>query len=93
MQKQSGGTLMSERTFNVGSVYVDHEPDFTNEVDGNGVKHSIELPGFVEIGVVVDGVKVPLTRQKAGNLLPQLDKAKANAAKAAEAAPPAPPEQ
>lgn len=84
---------MSDRTFDVGGLYVDHEPDFSNEVDGNGAKQRVELPGFIEIGVLVNGHKVALHRLKAGNLLPQLDKAKADAQAKADAAPPQPPAQ
>ena len=67
---------MPTREFSTPVPYIDHEPDFSLEEDGSGVKQSVELPGFVEIGFVVDGVKVPLVRRKAGNLLPQFDAAK-----------------
>lgn len=70
---------MSERKFSTPKLYVDHEPDSSNETDANGVKYSAALPGFLEIGVVIDGVKVPLTRRKAGALLPAFDEAKAQA--------------
>lgn len=84
---------MAERTFDVGGLYIDHEPDHSNEIDADGKPVRVELPGFVDIGVVINGVKVPLTRRKAGSLLPQLDAAKQKQAEAAAAQPPAPPEQ
>lgn len=80
------------RTFSTPSFYVDHEPDYSLEDDGNGGKARIELPGFVEIGVEVDGVKVPLKRLKGGLILPRIDAAKAKAKADAAAAPPPPPE-
>lgn len=91
MQNEPGNRLMSTRDFSIGELYIDHEPDYTSEKDQNDQSVVTELPGFVEIGIVIDGVKVPLTRRKAGSLLPAIDKAKADAKAAAEAAPPAPP--
>lgn len=84
---------MSDRTFDVGGLYVDHEPDHSNEVDGDQKAVRVELPGFLEIGVLVNGVKVPLHRLKAGSLLPKLDKARSDAQASAEAQPPAPPSE
>lgn len=68
---------MSDRKFGTPKLYINHEPESSTEVDGNGAKYQAALPGFLEIGVEVDGVQIPLTRRKAGALLPAFDEAKA----------------
>lgn len=65
------------RKFSAPKLYIDHEPDSHFEVDGDGVKQHSELPGFLELGVEVNGVKIPLHRLKAGTLLQQFDAAAA----------------
>lgn len=67
---------MSERKFGTPKLYVSHEPESSTEVDANGAKYQAVLPGFLEIGVEVDGVRIPLSRRKAGALLPAIDEAK-----------------
>lgn len=78
---------MTPRTFGTPTLYVEHQPDSTSELDANGVKQHSELPGFLEIGVLVDGVKVALHSLKAGSLLPKIDAARAKAASASDDAP------
>lgn len=58
------------REFGNVQLYAEHLPD----VDVTGGE-STELPGFVEVGVYVDGAKVPLARVKAGDVLEQIDAA------------------
>ena len=82
---------MSEQTFGAPSLYVEHKPDYSNEVDGNGLKHQVELPGHVYFGFVIDGVKIPVGRKGTAGLLADIGRAKAKADAQAAAAPPAPP--
>lgn len=70
--------------FSTPSLYIDHVPDSTNEVDGNGVRVVKELPGHVYFGVEVDGVKIPLGRKGAAGLLADIERAKANASQPAQ---------
>jgi hypothetical protein len=64
------------RDFATPVPYIDHEGDFSREPDGQGGHMLVDLPGFLEIGFIVNGVKIPLKRLKAGDLLPLLDAAK-----------------
>lgn len=73
---------MSDRKFGTPKLYIEHEGEHSTEVDGNGQKYQAALPGFLEIGVEVDGVRIPLTRRKAGALLPAFDEAKGGSASA-----------
>lgn len=72
---------MSERTLSVSSLYARHLPDA-----GPGPTHphpdKVELgAGHVEIGVMVDGARVPLARLKAGGVFKKIAAAKAAAPK------------
>lgn len=57
-----------------------HVPDYSMELDGDGNKSRIELPGHVEIGVDVEGAFVPLAKIGAVRLGKKIERAKANAA-------------
>lgn len=57
-------------------LQIRHSPDFSLEVDGNGETKRVELPGHVEIGVVVDNVFVPVLRRKAAGLFADIERAK-----------------
>lgn len=62
--------------------------DFSIETRDEGVKETVELPGFIEVGFTAGGVWVPIFRRKASGFL--ADVARAQKA-AAEAVPPPPP--
>lgn len=83
---------MAGRKFSAPKLYIEHEPESSNEIDGNGVGYQQELPGFLEIGVEVDGHRIPLHRLKAGSLLPAIDAAKAKGKEPAADAEPDTPE-
>lgn len=74
---------MAEHTFKSVTLSAEHEPDFSTEVDGNGVRYSEELPGFVTIYANIDGGKVQLARLKAPHIFDAIERGKQ--AKAAEA--------
>jgi hypothetical protein len=59
------------REFGNVSLYAEHLPE-----DHTTGGETTELPGFVEVGVVVDGARVPLARVKAGDVLEKIDAAK-----------------
>ena len=82
---------MSAKDFGTPTLYVEHKADRSTEVDGNGTKQSVELPGFVYFGFVIDGVKIPLGRKGTAGLEADIARAKAKADAQAAAAPPAPP--
>lgn len=58
------------REFGNVSLYAEHIPDEDQTPDGPE-----ELPGFVEVGVTVDGARIPLARVKAGDVLEAIDNA------------------
>lgn len=60
---------MSEVKFKSVKPYALHVPDYSVETDSTGNKSQVELPGWVEVGFEVDGVKVPVERRKAAGLL------------------------
>lgn len=65
--------------FSKPTLYVEHVPDYGIETDGNGVKHEVELPGHVNFGVEIDGVKVQLGRKATAGLLADIERSKAAA--------------
>ena len=67
---------MTERTFNVGGLEVRHLPDYSYEPNASGGKDKTELPGFIEIGVPVDGHFVVLAREKAQPIFEGIERAK-----------------
>jgi hypothetical protein len=68
---------MTALNFETPSLYVEHKPDSTSEVDGNGVRQVHELPGHVYFGFVINGVKVPVGRKATAGLLADIKRAKA----------------
>ena len=85
---------MATLSLDTPTLYVEHVPDYSTEIDANGLPQVNELPGHVYFGVVIDGVKVPLGRKATAGLLADVERVKAAAQAAADAsAPPAPPGQ
>lgn len=52
-------------------------PDYSREVDQNGQTYQQELPGFVEIGVEIEGAFFPLQTIKGGHVDRQIELAAA----------------
>ena len=75
---------MSDLTLTTSSLYVRQLHETTNETDSNGVVSQVELPGFLELCVDVNGAPWVIARRKAPGLL-------ADIARVAAAAPPPPP--
>lgn len=63
--------------FETPTLYIEHHPDFSTEVDGNGLNQRHELPGHVYFGLVVNGVKIPLGRKGTAGLVADIKRAKA----------------
>ena len=72
---------------------VRHVPDYSTETGDEGVKVQVQLPGFLEFGVTLDGAWVPLLSQKAAGTFEKIARAKKAAAAAAAAEPPPAPAQ
>jgi hypothetical protein len=72
------------------TVEVRQVPDFSVEIDANGQKTIETLPGMLQVGVVLEGVFVPLLERKAAGLLADIAAAKAAAETPAAPAEPAP---
>lgn len=64
-----------------------HEPDYSIEQGPDGLPTKVELPGFITLGVEVDGVFVPLQKRKAGGHFEDVRRFKAAQAALAAAAP------
>jgi hypothetical protein len=62
------------------TVQVRHVPDYSVELDAAGRPVEQELPGFIELGVILDGVFVPLERRKASGLLADIERSRAQQA-------------
>ena len=75
---------MTDLTFTVSAPYVRQIHETSNETDANGVVSQVELPGFLELCVDVNGVPWVVARRKAPGLL-------ADIARVAAATPPPPP--
>ena len=76
---------MTDVTLTTSAPYVRQIHETSNETDSNGVVSQVELPGFLELCVDVNGVPWVVARRKAPGLLADL------ARLAAAAPPPAPP--
>lgn len=72
---------MSDLKLGTPKLYVEHVPDVTSELDANGVRQVHDLPGHVDIGVEIDGVKVRLGRKATAGLLADIERAKASGGK------------
>lgn len=75
---------MSERTFGKPTLAVRHVPDFSLEKDASGNNVQVELPGKVHVGVMLDGVFVPILERKAAGLFADIERAKKNAPDSAD---------
>ncbi len=53
-------------------LYAEHQPETHRTLNPDHTVTEVELPGFVEVGVVLNGVRLPLHRLKAGKLLQRL---------------------
>jgi hypothetical protein len=60
------------------TLVAEHVPDFTTEIDGNGVRHEVELPGAIRLGVDLGGHTIWFLERKAGKALANLDAATAD---------------
>lgn len=67
---------MSETLYTGLTIDVRRIPDASTEVDGNGNKQQVELPGFLEYGVNLDGHFQVLFRTKAPGTLADIARAK-----------------
>lgn len=84
---------MSARTLGPITIVSEHVPDYTLEVDGNGNKQRVELPGHVSFYLVVDGARVRIGHKAAAGLFADIDRAKAAAPPPAQTPPATPPAQ
>ena len=62
-------------------VHGRHLPESSVEKDSAGNNYTVELPGKYQVGVVVDGVFVPLAERKAAGLFADIERAKAASGK------------
>jgi hypothetical protein len=74
-------------TFSDLKLYAEHRPEVSRTVNTDHTVTEEELPGFLHIGVVLDGVRKELFRLKAGGFLADLERHRAAQA-AAQAQPP-----
>lgn len=65
---------MSGRTFSTVVPYAEHHPEEHRTLNPDRTVTLVELPGFLEVGFLVDGVRVPLSKSKAGKFLANLAK-------------------
>ena len=66
---------MSDLSLTTSSLYVRQLHETTNETDSNGVVSQVELPGFLELCVDVNGVPWVVARRKAPGLLADIARA------------------
>lgn len=50
-------------------LYAVHHPDADRTVNPDRTVSETELPGFLEVGVEVGGVRIPFLREKAGHFV------------------------
>jgi len=55
-----------------------HDPEQHYETDANGMRQQIELPGFITVGVLIDGHFVGLGRYHAAEVAEGIERAKAS---------------
>jgi hypothetical protein len=58
-------------------VVARHEPETHYETDANGMRQQVELPGFITVGVLVDGHFLGLGRYHASEVAEGIERAKA----------------
>lgn len=61
-------------SFESPQLYADHQPETHRTLNADHSVSEQELPGHVEVGVLLHGVKVALARIPAGNLLQQFER-------------------
>lgn len=65
-------------TLTGAKLYVEHQPESHRSVNSDSTVTEAELPGFVEVGVEVNGARIKLARIKAGGFLADVERAKAS---------------
>lgn len=68
---------MSETLYTGLTLDLRRVPDYSSEEDANGNKVTVELPGFLELGVTLDGAWVTVQRFKAPGILADIERSKA----------------
>jgi hypothetical protein len=84
---------MSDTSFTTSAPYVRQVFETSKETDSNGVVSQVELPGFLELCVDVNGVPWVVARRKAPGLLADIARVATTAAtpSAPVESPPQPP--
>ena len=80
---------MSDLTLTTSALYVRQIHETSNETDANGVVSQVELPGFLELCVDVNGVPWVIGRRKAPGLLADIARAATTAGTPGPSVPPA----
>lgn len=57
-------------------LYAEHEPETHRTINADRTVTEQELPGFLVVGVELNGVRLPLHRLKAGKFLTRVNEAK-----------------
>lgn len=68
---------MTERTFSDVQLYAVQKPESHRTVQSDRSVLEEQLPGTLEVGFVIDGVRVPLMRRKAAGVLADIERHKA----------------
>lgn len=66
------------KKFKSVTLYAEHQPETHRSINPDRSVSEVELPGFLEVGVSVDGVRVKLARVKAGGFLDDLRRSKSS---------------
>ena len=67
---------MTERYFSDVKLYAVQKPEDHRTVQSDRSVLTEQLPGTLEVGFVIDGVRVPLMRRKAGGVLADIERHK-----------------
>lgn len=68
---------MSDRIFSDVQLYAVQKPESHRTVQSDRSVLEEQLPGTLEVGFVIDGVRVPLMRRKAAGVLADIERHKA----------------
>lgn len=68
---------MAQTIYTGLSIDVRRVPDYSTELDATGNKQQVELPGFLQYGVNLDGYFKVLFQEKAPGTLADIERAKA----------------
>ena len=68
---------MTERTFSDVQLYAVQKPEKHRTVQSDRSVLEDTLPGTLEVGFVIDGVRVPLMRRKAAGVLADIERHRA----------------